>query len=175
MKIKIFKRILSLKNFFNKKMISTDIKNYIPPNILILTDDERLYDEIKTNLIRKILGRNSYTIYRLSWRDFISKNFWIKNSRLLITFDDLFDQQNFNILIEFLKFGGKILSLPSSDTDNFKKAEEIQIYDKSFNFENQYTNKLFCVEKFDLEKNLFYCYKLKDDSENTGIHFISKV
>jgi hypothetical protein len=176
----IFTRKFIFKNKLVIKMLSNETSKYIPPNILILTDNDKLYDEIKTNLIQNLFGRNSYTIYRLCLKDFLSRNFWMKNSRLLITLDDFNDELDFNVLIDYLRIGGRILSIPSNNKNYLKNTDEIggiQIYDKSFNFENHYINKSFYVENLDFffNKDLFYCYKHKDNTINKGIHFVTKV
>ena len=53
------------------------------PNILIATESELEFKALKAYL-QSVLGRNTYTIYRLNRRDRLDVNLWQSNCKLLV-------------------------------------------------------------------------------------------
>ncbi|CAF0989299.1 unnamed protein product [Brachionus calyciflorus] len=185
--LKPISKISAFFAFSNQRMLSTLTKrSKIPPNILIFTDDENEFKKLKSYLL-SILGTNSYTIYNLNANDFSKTSMWIPSCTLLIT-SETFNLSE-NVLNEriisfknFLKTGGKILSIPSLNAiikRNTRKSENtLDIYynEDKFVFENFYEQELYSkIVWKNSPKNLedlFYSY---ENHDSTGSHFVSKL
>jgi len=120
------------------------------PNLLILTDNEEKFLDIKF-FLQSILGMNSYTIYRLTTDD-VFRRLWIQNCQLLIQVGE-FRECNF-IMLEFLQHSGKILTF--------------SLNDQPVNIEDVYQNEMQLEKEFVNEKTFLY-------NVSTGFHFISRV
>ena len=87
------------------------------PNILVMAKNEQSFQHIKSYLLR-LLGKNSYTIYKLNETEIESTCIWMKNCALLVTVEENLENDVKNkkaIIDSYLKFldnGGHILSLP---------------------------------------------------------------
>ena len=96
-------------------------------NILIFTEIESEFFEIKS-VLKTILGRDLFTIYRIGSSDLNSP--WIKNCNLLVNLKH--NQDSSELFLDYLKRGGKILSIPSSSLNKVKKnllGVEVNVYE----------------------------------------------
>ena len=164
-------RITKIKNIFkiNLKMFSNS-----SPNILVTTNDDKEFQLVKT-FLKSILGLNSYTIYKLASTE-LTKSLWMTNCALNIDIDSKNEIKHASF-VEFLKTGGKLLTIPSvyaaKREANF---EELTFHtaDQELNCETDYkiqTNlvkeKLFEFEGLD---EFIYYYPI-----HSGFHYVSKV
>ncbi|RNA11303.1 biotin-- ligase [Brachionus plicatilis] len=158
----------------------------VPPNILVLADDENEFKRVKL-FVQKILGKNSYTIYNLNLADLQKSSVWIPSCRLLISLEqfNLCDEaleQKIKTFTGYLRTGGKILSVPSLNDNleqDLRKFENgtILFHREKYLFESHYESDLSLTKKegqLNLLKSddLFYTF---ESTENPGSHFISKV
>lgn len=164
----------------------TSQKSRVPPNILVLTDDQNEFEKIKL-FVQEILGKNSYTIYNLTSSDLHKSSLWVPSCRLLISSEqfNLSDQALDNKMKSFIGYmsnGGKILSLPALN-DNLERDQKSIKRETFFYHKDKYLFELKYEKDLDLvketwnnnlapEEELFYAYL---SNENEGVHFISKV
>lgn len=178
--------IIKISNRYLSKMINKPVN--LPPNILISTENEQEFGKVKASILN-LLGKNSYTVYRLDLNDPTSHSLWMKNCVLLITIENLIEDEVLDrndkllVFINYLNSGGNILSLPS---ESFKKIDSDQIafsgvkseyYKEPYFFETDYENDYNMKKHYvqDLPQELFYFYKEHDGESTAGTHFISKV
>jgi hypothetical protein len=151
------------------------------PNILVVSPNEQSFQRLKSYLAR-LLGKNSYTIYKLSESDIENTGIWMKNCVLLVTLEQILDHyavQKKDMLDTYLKYlenGGRILSLPDSQNQQTQRKSDIQ---SKFWFEQYYeVNPSFKKEICSIgssmfaNENIFYFYSMTNTS---GVHFVSKV
>lgn len=171
--------------FFNLFQMSYHSKKE-PPNILVLAENENEFKKIKL-FIQKILGKQSYTIYNISSNDLKKSSLWIPSCRLLVSSEqvNLSDEvlsNKIESLTNYMKIGGKIISIPSLN-DNFERDQRIiqqgtiYFHKDKYLFESKYEDDLSLIKKGwqnDLinDENLFYAY---NSNKNQGSHFITKV
>lgn len=174
-----------LKDFVRRMIQSKKIK--VPPNILIFTEDEREFKNAKV-YFQSILGKNSYTIYRLNSIDLLeNSSIWISSCALLITFESINETSQsgkYESFLNYLKSGGKILSVPSVANDLSREELKLEnsynlfYFGQKFGFESLYENnfQLF-KQSWHLSqnnfKNLFYYFT--NPSHLNGVHFLCKV
>lgn len=165
---------LIFKNNFIEKMSKKMLHSNSSPNILISTDNGKEFQAIKS-FLKSIIGTNSYTIYQLNSQELV-KPLWIKNCILLVDTEP----QNVNklsLFTEYLKQGGKILSVPVSvDKKELKKFDGLNAYTISddLTFESDYQNEMKLVKEklfeFETLDDSIYYYPVYN-----GLHYVSKV
>jgi hypothetical protein len=176
-----------LKMSSNSPANEITIKNKIksPPNILILTEEDDSFQFLK-RFLHSILGRNSYTIYNLSNRDFIENSIWMANCCLFINTENLENGDRISQFINFMTKGGRIFSLPSPSLSLNEKFDRLNIEDSTnisylksdYDFEAIYSQRKFEKNIFNLNnpnldaKNLIYSY---ESNEFNGRHYVSKI
>lgn len=134
------------------------------PNILIVTESSDDFKRLKA-YIQELLGKTSYTIYCVGGNDLqVGSNaaVWRANCVLLVTCEKKKSSSPSDFYLDYLKQGGRILSLPSSDggSDDGEK----------FEFESTYESDP-SIQRFNIDKAI-YQY---NHQPSLGVHLILKV
>jgi hypothetical protein len=146
--------------FFFRIMYST--------NILIQTDNEKEFNETK-KVLKSIVGHNLFTIYQMKTKD-LNTMPWMKNCALFVNFE--FKSHPIDKYIEFLKLGGKILSLPSNTQNKIEKKlmeNIVNVYDGDL--KDFYENEKSSVKYVQWADSFLYSHS----PEKGGLHCLTKV
>lgn len=121
--------MLRHKLFFSNSLrfIKMDSHKSPKPNLLIWSTNSSEFARIKL-LLQDLLGKMSYTIYQLDSSQTTS-TVWKSNCLALVTSES--EQNSGDILSDYLKQGGRILSLSSINRESQLEFESSYVLDNS--------------------------------------------
>ena len=110
-------------NFSLKLASSSQMKSSFKPNILIATNEESVFRQLKAYL-QELLGKTSYTIYNIPNKDLLNDSnnntAWRTNCVLLITTATIEKENNelvSRVYLDYMRQGGRILTIPAAQDD----------------------------------------------------------
>ena len=144
----------------SKRLIDGTINIKIPPNILILADQKEEFKKIKL-FVQSLIGINVYTIYNIESKELYKSNLWMTNCALLIEGSTDLNERGLSFM-QYLQYGGVILTLPNSKQEDFVEQNYVRNEDS--------LSKCLDFEKSPPKSIVLYSFKNAD-----GVHYNSKV
>ena len=98
------------------------MSRYFKPNILVWSTDTAEFTRLKS-FLQDVLGKLSYTIYPI---DAVNQSsVWKSNCVVLVTSPNSLKVENARgILAEYLKQGGRVLTIQSGDSDSVYSGDD---------------------------------------------------
>lgn len=110
--------VFNLNKPYRCLSLSTMSRSYLKPNILVWSTDTAEFARLKS-FLQDVLGKLAYTIYPI---DVVSganqSSVWKSNCVVVVTSRNSLQVENARgILAEYLKQGGRVLTIQSGDSD----------------------------------------------------------